>query len=254
MSKGHSTTDALLYMLQAVYEAVDCGKASARLFFADFTTGFDLIDHAILMRELAKLEVHPVLLKWIATFLTNRRQVVRIGRTLKGGVPQGTKLGVIFFTVTTNKLLSDWLLRIKFVADTTALELIPRNSISFLSVFSMSLPASDIHNFAISLNMKLNPAKCKEMFINFLHISNSSLNPIVMGNNIIELVKNYKILGVIVNNELEWNNNVDFIVKKASKKLYSLRISCRPGVAQGNILKVYQSTVRPVLEYAVPVW
>ena len=75
-----------------------------------------------------------------------------------------------------------------------------------------------------------------------------------MDNNIIERVKNYKILGVIVNNELKWNNNVDFIVKKASKKLYSLRISCRPGVAQGNILKVYQSTVRPVLEYAVPVW
>lgn len=58
-----------------------------------------LIDYTVLMRELAKLEVHPVLLKWIATFLTNRQQAVRIGGTLKGGVPQGTKLGVIFFTV-----------------------------------------------------------------------------------------------------------------------------------------------------------
>ena len=35
--KGYSTTDALLYMLQAVYEAVDSGEASARLFFTDFT-------------------------------------------------------------------------------------------------------------------------------------------------------------------------------------------------------------------------
>ena len=193
----------------------------------------------------------------------------------------------------------------------------------------MSLPASDIHIFAISHNIKLNPAKCKEMFINSLHISNSSLNPTVMGNNIIERVKNYRILGVIMNNELKWNNNVDFsvndiwnksymncgnemevkrwssqwaqfmqlrkeawkkksgltplkswfffqaslrncincvhcddhffisnvdfIVKKASKKLYSLRILCRAGVAQDHILKVYQSTVRPVLEYAVHV-
>ena len=75
-----------------------------------------------------------------------------------------------------------------------------------------------------------------------------------MDNNIIERVKNYKILGVIVNNELKWNNNVDFIVKKASKKLYSLRISCWPGVAQDHILKVYLSTVRPVIEYAVVVW
>ena len=43
--KGYSTTDALLYMLQAVYEAVDSGEASARLFFADFTKGFHFIDH-----------------------------------------------------------------------------------------------------------------------------------------------------------------------------------------------------------------
>ena len=43
--KGCSTTDVLLSMLQAVYEAVDSGEASARLFFTDFTKGFDLIDH-----------------------------------------------------------------------------------------------------------------------------------------------------------------------------------------------------------------
>ena len=40
--KGHSTTDALIYMLQVIYEAVDSGEASARIFFADFTKGFDL--------------------------------------------------------------------------------------------------------------------------------------------------------------------------------------------------------------------
>ena len=46
----------------------------------------------------------------------------------------------------------------------------------------------------------INLANCKEMFINFLHNSNSSPNPIVIGNNIIERVENYKILGVIMNN------------------------------------------------------
>ena len=43
--------------------------------------------------------------------------------------------------------------------------------------------------------------------------------------------------------------NIYLIVKKASKKLCSLRILCRAGVAQDNILKVYLSTVRPVTEY-----
>ena len=67
---GHSTSDALLYMLQAVYEAVDSGEASARIFFADFAKGFDLIDRTFLIEE-----VHPVLLSWIAAFLTSRHQV-----------------------------------------------------------------------------------------------------------------------------------------------------------------------------------
>ena len=68
-------------MLQAIYEAVDSGEASARIFFADFSKGFDLIDDSILMQELADPEVHPVRFSWIAAFLANRKQAVRIGRT-----------------------------------------------------------------------------------------------------------------------------------------------------------------------------
>ena len=45
-------------MLQAIHEVVDSGEAGARIFFAD--------DHTILMHELSKLEVHPVLLSWTA--------------------------------------------------------------------------------------------------------------------------------------------------------------------------------------------
>ena len=52
---------------------------------------------------------------------------------ITGGIPQGTKLGVILFTIMTNNLLRSWNLRIKFVHDTTALEIIPRNSASLLN-------------------------------------------------------------------------------------------------------------------------
>ena len=85
--KGHSTTDALLYM-RLVYEVVDSGEASA-------WRGIDLIDHSILIQELANLEDHPALLAWIAAFFRNQKQAIRIGGilsdwlTLKGGVPQG---------------------------------------------------------------------------------------------------------------------------------------------------------------------
>ena len=108
------------------------------------------------------------------------------------------KLGVILFTVMTNKLLSDWRLRIKYVDDTSALEIIPRNSPSLLNVV-----ASDIHNFAIAHNMRLHPTKCKEMHINFLRNSNCLINPIIIGGNVIKRANTYKILGVIMDNDLK---------------------------------------------------
>ena len=44
-----------IYMLQAIDEAVDSGDSAARIFFADFSKGFDLIDHNILITKLTNL-------------------------------------------------------------------------------------------------------------------------------------------------------------------------------------------------------
>jgi hypothetical protein len=43
--------------LQAIYEAVDTGDAGACIFFADFSKGFDLVDHTILLQEVENLQV-----------------------------------------------------------------------------------------------------------------------------------------------------------------------------------------------------
>lgn len=113
------TTDTLLFLLQPFYEALDSGNPCARFFIADFSKGFDRIDHQIRMNELVDLDIHlvmlnPVMLNWIAAFLANRKQVVRIYGPLSnwrypnGGMPQGNNLGVILFSVMTNNLLYDW--------------------------------------------------------------------------------------------------------------------------------------------------
>ena len=47
---------------------------------------------------------------------------------------------------------------------------------------------------------------------------------------------------------------MNYIVNKACKKLYSLRVLYRAGVSRASIVKEYLTTIRPVLEYAVPVW
>ena len=83
---------------------------------------------------------------------------------------------------------------------------------------------------------------------------NFTLRPLVVGNNCIDRVSPYKILGVFIDSDLRWNSHVDYIYKKACKKLYSLRILRRAGVDQGSMLKVCTSSVRSLLEYAVSVW
>ena len=183
------------------------------MFFADFAKGFDLIDHSILLRELAFFVIVTVLINLIRAFLTERSQAVRIGKSLsdwkppRGAIPQGMKLGVILFPVMTNNLLHGWHLRIKFVDDTTVLEILPRNGISLLNV-----AVNDIHEFSIEHNMKLNPKKSKEMLINFMQNDNFTTRSIVIGNTV-ERITTYKLLIIIINNDLKWSEHIDYIKK-----------------------------------------
>ena len=41
---GHSTRHAFLFMLEAIYVAVACADLGARVFLADLSKGFDLVD------------------------------------------------------------------------------------------------------------------------------------------------------------------------------------------------------------------
>ena len=146
----HSTVHALIYLMQAIHEAIDSGNCSVRIFFADFNKGFDIIDHPILLDELRSFIIDQTLLFWIRFFLTNRTQAVRVGSSLSswkqvnGGVPQGTKLGLTLFAVIVNKLLMNWHMRTKYVDDTTAFEIIPRNPISMLDVV-----VREIHDYIV---------------------------------------------------------------------------------------------------------
>ena len=129
------------------------------------------------------------------------------------------KLGVILFAVITNNLLREWHLRKKFVVDTTALEILPSNGISL-----RNRAVNDIHKLSMERNMKFIPKKCKKMLINFMQNDNFTRRPIVFGNNTVEHVTTYKLLDIIISNDLKWSKHIDYISKKASKCLYSLRI------------------------------
>ena len=223
--------------------------------YKDWKLIFDIIDHSVLLDVLRSFNIDQSLFFWIRSFLTNRTQAMRVGSSLSpwkqvnGGVPQGTKLGLTLFAVMINKLLSNWHMRTKYVDDTTAFEIIPRNSISMLDVV-----VREIHDYCIEHRMKLNPKKCKEMYVNFMKNSITAMRPITVGNQEVERVGTYKLLGVIIRDDLKWNTHVEYVIAKAAKRLYALRLLKRAGVMPEDMLKVYTCNIRSVLEYAAEVW
>ena len=89
-----------------------------RLFFSDFSKGF--VDHNVLLRELDNLDVDPHVVRWIAAFLTNRNQRVRVGEALSppiwlnGRTPQGTQLAPLLFCILVNRMASNCTNRVKY--------------------------------------------------------------------------------------------------------------------------------------------
>ena len=84
-----------------------------------------------------------------------------------------------------------------------------------------------------------------------MHNHNFSSRSIVIGCNTVEWVNTYKRFVVIISDDLRWVHHNEYISKKASKHLYSLRILERVGVASDSILRVCLTIFRPILEYGV---
>ena len=88
-----------------------------------------------------------------------------------------------------NKQLINWHMRTNHVD--YCIEIIPRNSFSMLDVV-----VEEIHDYCVEHKMKLNPQKCKEMYLHFMKNSITAMRPISVGNQGEERVGSYKLLGV----------------------------------------------------------
>ena len=215
---SRATTHTLVYFLHAILEALDSGGNYVRIFFADFSKGFDLVDYNVIMQELELLGVNNHITHWIGEFLRSRSQCVKIGDavsslvSLHGGIPQGTRLALLLFAILVNRLVRDLPNRVKYVDDTTLYEVIARCSPSYLPII-----ADEIYSYASQRRMWLNPMKCRELVVNFLQYQLSPLSPLQLSGATIQKVSTYKILGVHISEDLTWNMHIDYVFKKANK-------------------------------------
>ena len=104
-------------------------------------------------------------------------------------------------------------------------------------------------------DMHTNARKTKEMIICFCRNDNhvASIPRIVLDDNDIERFTQAKVLGVTLSSDLSWNAHVDMIVSKARNRVFTIHQLKRAGIRQCDLLRVYVSVIRPVLEYACPV-
>ena len=108
----HSTETALLKIHNDILTSMDAGKVAA-LTLLDLSAVFDTIHHTILLRRLDDwFGVTGKALDWFKSYLTGRCQRIKLGdclsskANLKFGVPQGSVLGPLLFTLYTTPLSS----------------------------------------------------------------------------------------------------------------------------------------------------
>ena len=103
---NHSTTTALVKMTDDWLSAMDKGELVG-VVYIDFSAAFDLVDHCILLAKLKSYGFQPGVLAWFESYLQSRTQVVYINGQfseplgLECGVPQGSCLGPLLFTLYT---------------------------------------------------------------------------------------------------------------------------------------------------------
>jgi len=70
----------------------------------------------------------------------------------------------------------------------------------------------------------------------------------------VDRVTSFKLLGLIITDNLSWENRVNVVCAKAGTRLHFLKLLKRCLVTFDDLLHYYKSVIRPVIEYACPVW
>ncbi|KAI8517678.1 hypothetical protein Bbelb_036950 [Branchiostoma belcheri] len=255
--KGRSTTHYLTSLVHFLARSTDKPGHVSTLVLTDFTRAFDGVHHPTAINKLLTLGVRRSIIPWICSFLSNRQQRVKYQGTtsewltLSCGVPQGTKLGPLVFLALINDAVPDeegsatgW----KYVDDMSLAESRRSTTPSTMQRDIDSLVCWTKCNY-----IELNPVKCKVMVIYFMR--NSPPPPqLSVGPSYLEVVQFAKVLGVILQADLKWSAHVNSIVSKANRRLYLVRVLKKHGLNDNDLVLVFCGFVRPLLEYACPVW
>ena len=250
--ENDSTINQLIHLCNNIYKGLDKSKDMC-VVFLDVSKAFDKVYHKGLLHKLEQLGICGKLLKWLESYLTNRKQRVVINgkmsdpKSINASVPQGSILGPLLFLVYVNDLVDDLQTTPYLFADDTSLlaTINPRDPVSTFSDINNDL--CTLSNWANQWRVTFNASKTVYMII-----SNKSRAPrypdLFLHGEKLTKVTSHKHLGVTLTSNMTWNLHIDAALKKAASRLSNIR-KIRFIITRKARETLYRSLVLPLLEY-----
>ena len=194
-------------------------------------------------------------LKWIDSFLCFRQQRVVVNGVksdwapILSGVPQGTVLGPLLFSLYINDISSDIESEIRLFAD----DCVCYHEIKDEEdTMKLQRDIDRLGSWARKWGMRFQPVKCNVMQLARKRIKKIHASYTLEGTDL-ENIESIKYLGVTITSDLRWNTHVSNVCTKANRTLGFLRrnlYSCPQEVKEA----AYKEFVCPVLDYGSSVW
>lgn len=228
----HSTETALLRVHNDLLTTIDNGN-EAILVLLDLTAAFDTIDHCRLLTRLRnKFGISGLALKWFEDYLYLRTQTVVIDSfksscsLLASGVPQGSVLGPVLFTLYLSPLedvVTSHALNSMFYADDTQLYMTVKKSDMHASKENIERCAHDITSWCTNNTLALNDSKTEVLHLTSKFSKSPQPFPgLEIGNSHIDDSGVVRDLGLILDRHLSMDSNIKHICKASSYAIYKI--------------------------------
>ena len=232
--KFHSTKTAFLKIHYDILSLMDDGRVTA-LILLDLSAAFDTIDHNILLRRLGDwFGVSGKALDWFISYLTGRSQRIKLGNCLSSrsdlsfGVPQGSVLGPLLFTLYTtplSSLISEHAIPHHLYVDDSQLYISFSSGNSAAVLNGLQSCLASVQSWMLTNKLKVNPDKTE-----FLLIGNErqwskylSIFPIELLGVESYPVKSARDLGVIFDKNFNFRSHISAICSSCIYHMWDLR-------------------------------
>lgn len=249
------TDDALTTFFHLVLQHLDKdAKHYVRVAFLDFSSAFNTIQAHVLMEVLSNLGVSPSICLLILSFMTDRLQHVRTCSSqtssviINTGSPQGCILSPILFILYTNSMHSDYeSVKIMKYADDTAIVGLLGSATGDDGVYLQAVEKAVA--WCNENYLQLNKSKTKELRFDFRRKDSSQIEDLKIDGTSIEQVKEYKYLGVYIDDCLNFDNHTRNVYGRMRKRMWLVKRMKKIGIVNHLVARAFQAFVEPLARY-----